>query len=150
MTGHLDGVRHLAGRVLLTPNTTELAAMLDRPEKDVEQDQYAAIRRLTQATGAVVLSGGEVSYVMTPGDASWSCDAGPTALATAGSGDVKAGAVAGLLARGAAVEQAAVWGAWAHARAGELLGREMPGFLARDVLGAIPAQLCRVHDERTS
>jgi ADP-dependent NAD(P)H-hydrate dehydratase len=144
LTDHLDGVRHLAGRVLLTPNVSEAAAMLGRPEEEVEQDQLGAARRLADATGAVVLSGGAVSYVVTPGDASWSHDAGHAGLATAGSGDVKAGAVAGLVARGALPEQAAAWGAWAHASAGERLGREAPGFLARDVLCAIPRELARV------
>jgi hydroxyethylthiazole kinase-like uncharacterized protein yjeF len=143
LTGHLDGLRHLAGRAVLTPNTTELAAMLDLPEKEAEEDLHGAVRRLSEATGVVVLSGADVSYVQTPGGDSWSCDAGPTSLATAGSGDVKAGAVAGLFARGAAPEQAAVWGAWAHATAGERVGRKVPGFLARDLLGAIPDQLRR-------
>ena len=57
LTGHLDGVRHLTGRVVLTPNATELAAMLERPEEDVEQDLLGAARELADQTGAVVLSG---------------------------------------------------------------------------------------------
>lgn len=148
LTDHPDGVRHLAGRVLLTPNLAETAAMLGQADEAVEQDQLGAARRLAQATGAVVLSGGVVSYVVTPGAESWSHDAGHAGLATAGSGDVKAGAVAGLVARGALPEQAAAWGAWAHASAGERLGREAPGFLARDVLRTIPRELARVEGHR--
>ena len=56
------------------------------------------------------------------------------ALATAGSGDVKAGAVVAFCARGAAVEQAASWAAHCHGVAGDRLGKRMPGFLARDVV----------------
>jgi hydroxyethylthiazole kinase-like uncharacterized protein yjeF len=144
LTDHPDGVRHLVGRVLLTPNVAETASMLNQPEEEVERDQLGATRRLADATDAVVLSGGVVSYVVTPGDQSWSHEAGHAGLATAGSGDVKAGAVAGLVARGALPEQAAAWAAWAHASAGERLGREAPGFLARDVLRAIPRELARV------
>jgi hypothetical protein len=51
LTSHPDGVRHLTGRVLLTPNVTEVAAMLGRAEEDVEQD----------------LRGLHVSYVSLPG-----------------------------------------------------------------------------------
>jgi hydroxyethylthiazole kinase-like uncharacterized protein yjeF len=141
LTGNLDGVRHLAGRVLLTPNTTELAATLRAGEDEVEQDVLGAARRLADATGAVVLSGADVSYVVHPDGAAWVHDAGPSSLATAGSGDVKAGIVAGLMARGASPEQAAVWGTWAHGRAGERLEGDEAGYLARDLTRAAPAAI---------
>jgi ADP-dependent NAD(P)H-hydrate dehydratase len=144
LTDHQDGVRHLDDRVVITPNLTELAAMLGRPDDDLEGEELAACRSAAEATGAVVLSGGDVSLITTPASRSWTCDSGPTGLATAGSGDVKAGAVAGLLARGATPEQAAAWGVWAHAQAGERLARDEPGFLARQVVLAIPAEIARV------
>jgi hydroxyethylthiazole kinase-like uncharacterized protein yjeF len=144
LTNRLDGVRHLAGRVLLTPNVAETAAMLGQAKEEVERDLLDAACRLADATEAVVLSGGETSYVVAPGDASWSHPGGPAGLATAGSGDVKAGVVAGLMARGASPQQAAAWAAWAHAGAGERVSRDTPGFLARDLLRAIPRQLARV------
>ena len=150
LTGNLDGMRHLAGRVLLTPNLTETAAMLERSEQEVQDDQLGAARAIAEATGAAVLSGGEVSYVVSPQGESWSCSAGVPGLATAGSGDVKAGVVTGLLARGATPEQAAAWGAWAHARAGERLARESPGFLARDVSREIPGELNRTEATTSS
>lgn len=150
LTGNLDGMRHLAGRVLLTPNLTETAAMLERSEQEVQDDQLGAARAIAEATGAAVLSGGEVSYVVSPQGESWSCSAGVPGLATAGSGDVKAGVVTGLLARGATPEQAAAWGAWAHARAGERLARESPGFLARDVSREIPRELNRTEATTSS
>jgi ADP-dependent NAD(P)H-hydrate dehydratase len=143
LTGRLDGARHLAGRTLLTPNVSELAALLERAEEDVSDDQMGAVRTIADATEAVVLGGGEVSYVARPHGESWRCDSGPSGLATAGSGDAKAGAAAGLLARGAAPEQAAVWVAWLHARAGEALQDAQPGFLARDVVRAMPEVLHR-------
>lgn len=146
LTGRLDALGRLAPRALLTPNLTETAAMLDRSEEEVGDDQLEAARDVATATGAAVLSGGDVSYVVAPQGDSWSCSAGVPGLATAGSGDVKAGAVAGLLARGATPEQAAAWGAWAHARAGERLSRDLPGFLARDVMHEIPRQLCRAEE----
>lgn len=146
LTSHADGVRHLAGRVLLTPNVTEVASMLGRPEEEVEQDLLGAAREVADRTGAAVLSGSGEAYVVTPDGDCWCADAGPTALATAGSGDVKAGAVAGLMGRGASPGQAALWGAWIHARAGERLAREHPGFLARDVIAAILHELARVEE----
>jgi NAD(P)H-hydrate repair Nnr-like enzyme with NAD(P)H-hydrate dehydratase domain len=60
-------------------------------------------------------------------------------LATSGSGDVLSGIVAGLLARGAAPAQAAVWGVYVHGQAGVRLSRRIGriGFLARELLDEI-------------
>lgn len=146
LTGNLGGVEHLPGRVVLTPNVTELAAMLEKEDeaKDLAKELLKASMNIANATGAVVLSGGDDSYVVSPERYVWTCSSGPAALAVAGSGDVKAGLVAALLARGATAEQAAAWGAWLHARAGSTLVQQGSGFLARDVARAVPVALANM------
>jgi NAD(P)H-hydrate repair Nnr-like enzyme with NAD(P)H-hydrate dehydratase domain len=59
---------------------------------------------------------------------------------------VLAGAIAGLLARGATVEQAAVWGAHLHADAGERLSARVGrlGYLARELLDELPQVLTQL------
>lgn len=150
LTGHRDGVRHLDGRVLLTPNVTEVAALLERSEEEITREQLRATGTVADRTGAVVLSGGEVSYIVSPEGEAWSCDSGPSDLATAGSGDVKAGCAAGLMAKGASPAQAAVWTSWLHAHAGARLREDRPGFLARDVPRAIPGEIDRVERDLSS
>ncbi|MER7071785.1 NAD(P)H-hydrate dehydratase [Terrabacter sp. NPDC000476] len=144
LTDNLRGLSHLAGRAVLTPNTTELAVMLGRGEDEVEQDPLAACRDAADRTGASVLSGTGELHVAAPDGRAWCCDSGPSALATAGSGDVKAGVVTGLVARGASPEQAGAWGAWLHARAGALLEQRGGGYLARDVVLAAAEVLQRL------
>ena len=139
LTPDLSRVAHLEGRVLITPNLTELAATLAIDPDDVRADPESAVRRLARETGATVLGGGELSVVATPDGRCWVTTSGPPGLATAGSGDVKAGAVVALCARGAPVEQAAAWAAHCHGVAGERLDRHTPGFLARDVVRELPA-----------
>src|SRR3546814_16205382 len=65
---------------------------------------------------------------------------GCVGLATGGSGDVLAGIVGGLAARGAISATASAWGAWVHGRAGEMLTDQFGrvGFLAREILPLIP------------
>jgi NAD(P)H-hydrate repair Nnr-like enzyme with NAD(P)H-hydrate dehydratase domain len=64
-------------------------------------------------------------------------------LGTSGSGDVLAGAVAGLAARGATPLDSALWGLHLHGTSGERLARRVGavGFLARELLDEMPAVL---------
>ena len=146
LTAHPVGLRHLAGRAVITPNLTELAQVLGEEEADLERDLLDATRRAAARTGATVLSGAAVSYVAEPTGAAWVVDAGAPGAAVAGSGDVKAGAVAGLLARGVAPARAAAWGSYLHARAGERLTASVGrvGFLAREVSAQLPVTMAEV------
>ena len=145
LTERADALGRLAARSVVTPNTEELARMLGEDEAAVESDVLGATRRLTRSSGAAVLAGAKVSYVVAPDGRVWCIEAGAPGTAASGSGDVKAGAVAGLLARGAEPAQAATWGAYLHARAGERLTSDVGrvGFLARDLVAGLP----RVLDE---
>ena len=145
LTDHPDGLRSLAGRSVVTPNTDELSQILHADEDGVGGDVLAAARRLVEITGATVLAGSAVSYAVAPDGRTWTLEVGSPGSAASGSGDVKAGAVAGLLARGAEPAQAAVWGAYLHGSAGERLTSEIGrvGFLARDLVDRLP----RVLDE---
>lgn len=133
----LDG---LAGRVVLTPNGGELAALLDGEDREGED----AACRLADRYGAVVAVQG---CVAAPAGRLWRDEAGGVGLGTSGSGDVLAGVVGGLLARGCPPAQAAVWGRHLHAAAGDRLTERVGrlGFLARELLDELPlvmAGLC--------
>ncbi len=146
LTAHRDGLRHLAGRSLVTPNATELSEVLQRDFDEVDADLLGATRQACRSTGAAVLSGSDVSYVVVPDGRSWCLEAGAPGAAAAGSGDVKAGTVAGLLARGATPAQAAAWGAYVHGRAAERLTASVGrvGFLAREMVDELPRALAEV------
>jgi hydroxyethylthiazole kinase-like uncharacterized protein yjeF len=67
-------------------------------------------------------------------------DVATPALATAGSGDVLAGVIGGLLAQGAGPTEAALWGVYTHALAGEAAARDLgdDGMVASDLLSRLP------------
>lgn len=125
----------LPARTVLTPNGKELRELAGTDGEDQE-----LVRRVSAARGAVVASGG---WIAAPDGGLWHDSTGSVALATSGSGDVLAGAIGGLLARGASAEQAACWGTHLHAAAGELLAprRGRVGLLARELLDALPVGL---------
>jgi hydroxyethylthiazole kinase-like uncharacterized protein yjeF len=136
LAGHEGLLADRAG-VVLTPNAGELAALLDG---DDDAEGRAAAERIAKQYGAVVATHG---WVVTPDSDAWEQGAGGIGLGTSGSGDVLAGTVGGLLARGAAPAQAAVWGQYAHAAAGDRLAARAGrvGFLARELLDELPLVL---------
>jgi NAD(P)H-hydrate repair Nnr-like enzyme with NAD(P)H-hydrate dehydratase domain len=80
---------------------------------------------------------------VSPDGRAWREEAGGIGLGTSGSGDVLAGLVGGMLARGADPAQAAVWGQYLHAAAGDRLAARVGrlGFLARELLDEVPPVL---------
>jgi ADP-dependent NAD(P)H-hydrate dehydratase len=119
---------------VLTPNKVEAEVLTG----DTDREPDAA--RLAATYDAVVSFHGQVAA---PGGARWREEAGDVGLGTAGSGDVLAGIVAGLLARGAEPDQAACWAAYVHATAGQRLAATYgrTGFLARELATEAPRAL---------
>ena len=142
VTGDPERVGRLGATVVLTVNPSELAACLEVDEDEVEDDLASHATLLARRTQAVVVCGGPVKFVAHEDDL-WRVEAGNAGLGTAGSGDVQAGIVTGLLGRGAGATQAAVWGAYLHAAAGDALADRVGpvGFLARELPGELPALL---------
>lgn len=142
-TAYVDDHQELdevAGPCVLTVNPSELAHVLAWDDTEVARDPVTAAESLAETSRSVVLLGGETKLVAAPGHDTHAVSDGGAGLATAGSGDVQAGLVTGLLARGADPVQAAVWGAWLHARAGDRLAARVGtmGFLARDLAAEVP------------
>jgi ADP-dependent NAD(P)H-hydrate dehydratase len=127
------------GRLVLTPHAGEMAALTGRDKAEIDADPLAAARRAASDLQAVVALKGATTFIVTPDGQAWRHSGGSVGLATSGSGDVLAGIVAGLIARGASPAQAAVWGVFTHGQAGERLARRIGrlGFLARELLDEI-------------
>lgn len=136
LAGHPDLLGSCADRVVITPNSGELAALLEGSDLTGR----AAAEAVTRKYGVVVSCRG---WVTAPDGRAWSVQAGGVGLGTSGSGDVLAGLVGGVLARGAEPAQAAVWGQYLHAAAGDRLTSRVGrlGFLARELLDEVPPVL---------
>ena len=134
------------GRTVMTPHAGEMAAILNRAKDDIRADPLGAAREAAAMFRSVVVMKGATTFVVSPDGAAWRHDGGVAGLGTSGSGDVLAGAIGGILARGAPPMVAALWGVVLHAQAGADLAAagEPLGFLARDLPGRLPFVLARL------
>ena len=130
----------LRGRTIITPHRGEMAAIADVSPDEVASDPLRFARETAQRLGSVVALKGAETIICSDDGPAFLNKRGNVGLATAGSGDVLAGIIAGLCARGADPLQAAALAVAVHARAGErLVERVGPiGYLARELLGEIP------------
>jgi len=131
----------LNARAILTPHAGEMAKMLGVDKESVVGEPQLTARRTANDLRAVITLKGAETFIASHNSSQTYCNrTGNVGLATSGSGDTLSGIITGLAARGAAPLQAAVWGVYLHARAGDLLARRMGrlGFLARELLDEVP------------
>lgn len=142
-----EAIRAHAGHIVFTPHAGEMALLMGCGEAEVTGEHARAAADRFGAT--IVLKTAE-TWIATSGKRTLHYPGGGPGLATGGSGDVLAGIIAGLLARGADPRTAAGWGVWLHGESGRRLADRIGplGFLARELPTEIPALMAQAAPAR--
>lgn len=120
---------------ILTPHPGEAARMLGCKAVEIQADRYAAIRNLQQRYGGVMVLKGSGTLIVDARQDMYVCDGGNPGMASGGMGDVLTGVIAGLVAQGHALADAARLGVSIHAAAADSAAREGErGLLAGDLM----------------
>lgn len=130
-------------RLVLTPHYGEMARLIGASSETVAADPWAVAAEYASRWGQVVVLKGPFTAIAGPDDVTWVYPRANPGLATAGTGDVLAGTIGGLLAQGMRPLEAALLGVWVHAQAGArvIRRRRWRTLLASDLLREIPRLL---------
>jgi hydroxyethylthiazole kinase-like uncharacterized protein yjeF len=133
--GLIEDPARLEGHdAILTPHSGEFEKLFGKIDGGKPERALAA----ADACGNVVVFKGPETLVASPDGRLGFAPPAPAWLASAGTGDVLAGIIAALRARGLGSFEAACAGVWFHGRAAEIAG---PGLIADDLAAAIPLSL---------
>jgi hydroxyethylthiazole kinase-like uncharacterized protein yjeF len=138
-----DALGPFQGRLILTPHHGEMAMLTGLTEDRVAEAPDEIARSVAADYGAIVVLKARETLIADPDGTVLHYGGGGTGLATGGSGDVLAGAIAGLSSRGTPPLVAAGWGVWLHGQSGRRVATTTGpiGFLAREVPEEFPRLL---------
>jgi NAD(P)H-hydrate epimerase len=140
---------------ILTPHSGELATMLEISDKEIECNRIAVVQKAAKELNAIILLKGNPTIIATQDGKIFFNPTGNAGMATAGSGDVLTGIIAGLLAQMIHSENtvlqtsllnATLCGAYLHGLAGDIAKEKLGihSLMAMDIVEFLPQAILSV------
>ena len=140
ISGNTDILKKLSANAVITPHPGEMARLTGLSINEVQADRVGVAKRFAAEYGVTAVLKGSRTVVAQPDGRIFINPTGNAGMASAGTGDVLTGIIAGLVAQGATVGDAAIAGVYLHGLAGDAAAAEMGmhGVLASDVIEHLP------------
>lgn len=142
-TNGISKLRSAHAQFILTPHVGEFSRLSELPSIEVEHRRIEAACALAKQIGATVVLKGVPTVTASRDGNCFLNSTGNPGMATAGSGDVLSGIIAGLWAQGMSDVEAAWAGVYLHGLSGDLAAKKMGerGLLANDLIDYLPAAM---------
>lgn len=146
LAGSTEILRQLTAPAVLTPHPGEMSRLLGISLAEVQEQRLPLTVNSADEWGCTVLLKGARTLIAAPGGVLYINPTGNPGMATAGSGDVLTGIIAGFIAQGMQADQAAAAGAYIHGLAGDYAGKHLGycGLTAGDIINYLPQSIMRV------
>jgi len=147
LAGVPDWWHQIPANCILTPHPGEMARLTKKTTAEINADRLSIAREYAAQWNQVVVLKGAFTVIATPDQHTTLVPFANPGLATAGTGDVLAGCIAGMLAQGLSPANAACCGAYVHALAGHMVAEQTgtTGMLAGDLLPHLPLAIRRIY-----
>jgi len=132
--------QQLTDDAILTPHPGEMARLTGLSVDKIQSDRLGITENVAKDWHKTVVLKGAYTVIATPGGQSRVSPIANPGLASAGTGDVLSGVIAGLVAQGLSLPNAAACGVYLHGEAGEVVKAKLgdAGMIATDLLTALP------------
>jgi NAD(P)H-hydrate epimerase len=139
----LQIIKARTAATVLTPHLGEMARITGQDVSDIDTHKVDVLQRACSELNAVIVLKGAHSLIGYPDESIFINLSGNSGMATAGSGDVLTGSIAGLFGLGLALQDAVRQGVYIHGLAGDLAAQAKgeDGITAQDILDYLPAAL---------
>ncbi|MBN2240306.1 MAG: NAD(P)H-hydrate dehydratase [Dehalococcoidales bacterium] len=132
--------QRFAGNAILTPHPGEMSRLTGKDVKDIQRNRLTTAEEAAARWNRTVVLKGAYTVITSPGCSSVINPAANPGLASAGTGDVLAGVIAGMVAQGISPADAAACGVFIHSTAGQIVMENLGdcGMIASDLLPVLP------------
>ena len=143
LSGFSGWWERLQENAVLTPHPGEMSKLTGLSTASIQSDRLEISRTYAPKWNKIVVLKGANTIISTPNGTSWVNDASNPAMASAGTGDVLAGTIAGFIAQGMTLEDASVLGVYLHSVSGQIVSERngYPSALATEIASELSQSL---------
>lgn len=139
LSNNIELLESISVPVVMTPHMKEMSRLIDKTPSEIMDNRFEIAREFAKKTGVTLVLKDAKSVVTDGGEQSYINLAGNNGMSTGGSGDVLSGIIAGMIAGGLSLAEAAKMGTFVHCMAGDKAAEEKGKYamLASDILNHI-------------
>ena len=139
LSNNIELLRTSSVQIIMTPHMKEMSRLIQRPVEEIAKNRFAIAREFAKKMQVTLVLKDAKSIATNGGQQTYMNLAGNNGMSTGGSGDVLAGIIAGMLAGGLTLADAARMGTYVHCRAGDLAAERKGNYamLASDITSYI-------------